>query len=277
MIQPVHILTSPRSFSSVVNAMIGQHPELYGVPELSIYIGDSIGEVLRNTVDPAFLQGTVRAISEIAYGSQSLAASLEGWRFLLNNQTMTPKTFMDFLHQQLNGRRIVEKSPIYAYNKANLARMPKGAHYIHLVRHPATYFESLREYHALQQFLPKDGKTDYIYESWVQNQQNIEEFLKDIPAERKMVIQGENVLLNPKIVMREVAEFLGVSTDDTAIDAMLHPEKSPYSFIGNMYAKYGNDAFFLNDPVLRPAEVKPASLEGLPDDVVKLAHKYGYV
>jgi hypothetical protein len=30
------ILCPPRSFSSVVSAMIGQHPQLYGFPELNL-------------------------------------------------------------------------------------------------------------------------------------------------------------------------------------------------------------------------------------------------
>ncbi|MEA3277491.1 MAG: sulfotransferase, partial [Pseudomonadota bacterium] len=40
------ILSPPRSFSSVVSTVIGQHPDLYGFPELHLFIGDTVQEVI---------------------------------------------------------------------------------------------------------------------------------------------------------------------------------------------------------------------------------------
>ena len=41
---PIFVLAAPRSYSSLVNAMIGQHPELYGVPELNLFQCETVAE-----------------------------------------------------------------------------------------------------------------------------------------------------------------------------------------------------------------------------------------
>src|SRR5579862_6331286 len=43
---PVLLLCPPRSFSSVVGAMLGQHPELYGFPELSLFAADTLADLV---------------------------------------------------------------------------------------------------------------------------------------------------------------------------------------------------------------------------------------
>ena len=277
MTQPVIILTSPRSFSSVTCAMIGQHPQLYGMPELALYTGDSIGDILKNAPSPAYIQGLARGIAQVIYGSQTIAATFEAYRFMFNNQTMTPHSLLGYLHQNLNGRRIVDKSPAHSFDMSSLERMPKDAHFIHLVRHPATYHESLKNYHHLLGVLPNRESPTCIYDSWVTNQNNIEKFLEQIPSERQMRIQGEDVVVNPIASMFTVASWLGLDTSEESIEAMLHPENSPYACIGNKYAEFGNDAHFLRAPALRPSEVVEASLEGLPADVVEIAGRYGYI
>src|SRR5687767_3909036 len=44
---PLLILTLPRSYSSVVCTMIGRHPQLYGFPELNLFLADTIDGVIR--------------------------------------------------------------------------------------------------------------------------------------------------------------------------------------------------------------------------------------
>ena len=39
---PLFILGSPRSFTSLVCAMLGQNPDAYGVPELNLFIEDNL-------------------------------------------------------------------------------------------------------------------------------------------------------------------------------------------------------------------------------------------
>ena len=40
MTQPLFILAPPRSFTTVTSAMIGQHPEMYGLPETNLFVAE---------------------------------------------------------------------------------------------------------------------------------------------------------------------------------------------------------------------------------------------
>ncbi|HEX2256905.1 MAG TPA: hypothetical protein VHG92_09470, partial [Afifellaceae bacterium] len=76
------------------------------------------------------------------------------------------------------------------------------------------------------------------------------------------------------------------STDDAAVDAMMHPEDSPFSTPGPVNAHLGNDPGFLVSPAVRPArphlydleEPLPWRPDGAPfkPQVIELARELGY-
>ena len=273
--KPVFMLNSPRSFSSLIGSMISQHPELHGSSETSLFIGDTVKDILHNTPTPAFIQGLVRILAEVAEGGQTTQNCIYAYKFLLNNQDLTTYDILAIINKFTHGKRFFDKSPIHVYDIKHLNRMPKDAHFIHLIRHPKDYHDSLENYFNLKAFIPKTS-SDYIYDNWVQNQTTIETFLKDIPSDNKMCIKGEDVLSNPTDYMLKIAKFLGVDTSNISINAMLHPENSPYAKLGNAWAEFGNDIYFLKDAKLRPYKPKNSSLHGLPEKVVEIALSYGY-
>ena len=268
------MLNSPRSFSTVTSMMIGQHPELYGMPELSLFLADTVGELMTDIWSPGYLAGLVRALAQCGFGNQKTESCLTSWQWLFNNRQMKTIEVFDMLQDLIKDKRIVEKSPTYVYDIKNLERLPKDASFIHLVRHPATYKKSLDDYFAFNKLPNSDP--NYVLNSWISNQNIIEDFLKDIPDDRKMLLKGEDVVQYPKIHLKKVCKFLGIDDSDYSIEFMMHPEYSPYANKGNKWAEYGNDKYFCMQPALRPSEVKPATLKGLPDEVINLATKYGY-
>jgi hypothetical protein len=54
---------------------------------------------------------------------------------------------------------------------------------------------------------------------------------------------------------------MGLRTDDEAIDAMLHPENSPYACPGPWPARGGNDRKFTHSPKLRRGRVREPDLK----------------
>ena len=65
---PLVILCPARSFSSVVCAMLGQHPQTYGLPELHLFITDTVDDLLRYWKEKKSLVltmpgGTIRPLS----------------------------------------------------------------------------------------------------------------------------------------------------------------------------------------------------------------------
>ena len=73
------ILCPPRSFSSVVAAMIGQHPELYGFPELQLFSDESMDTLLirREKRGKAAPAGLARFIAQEVFGIQNARTALQ--------------------------------------------------------------------------------------------------------------------------------------------------------------------------------------------------------
>ena len=77
-----------------------------------------------------------------------------------------------------------------------------------------------------------------------------------MPASQTLRVRGEDLVGSPERGLREVLAWLGLRTDDEAIEEMKHPERSPYACYGPPSAHFGNERAFLQDPVLRPARAE---------------------
>ena len=122
--------------------------------------------------------------------------------------------------------------------------------------------------------------------AWYDINMNICQFLETVPEQQKFTVRGEDVLREPDRTLRQIVGWLGLRTDDAAIEEMKHPERSPFACFGPPNAQYGNNHAFLEDPVLRPDTAEPLSLKGplswrndglefLPK-VKQLARQFGY-
>src|SRR3974377_1251000 len=64
---PILILGPPRSFTSIVCAMLGQHPQTYGLPELQLLRAETISEWWELCSQATFpmTDGLLRAIAQV--------------------------------------------------------------------------------------------------------------------------------------------------------------------------------------------------------------------
>jgi hypothetical protein len=282
-LRPLFILAPPRSFTSVVCAMIGQHPELYGLPEVNLFAGATLGELEERVycMRPGFRHGLLRAVAELGLGGQSVAAieSARGW--LEEHRAVATADLFADLAAWAAPRRLVDKSPLYAYSAESLARIDAAcpdAYYLHLTRHPRGTCESVlrmradirerqerggfaKRAQALQASQRITDPEDPA-ELWLKPQEHILGFLEGVPAERQQRLRGEDFMAEPDRYLAPLCEWLGVSTQPAALGAMKHPEASPFASLGPANALYGNDPSFLRSPRLRPYAPKPMSLEG---------------
>lgn len=259
------LLSPPRSFSSVVSTMIGQHPELYGFPELHLFIGDTIQEVLDreyqagNHFGPP---GLLRTIAELEFGCQTSATISRAIGWLAQRVHWSTKALMDYLRERVAPRIGMEKSPITALRPVDLERswaFYPDAYFLHLVRHPVSTRRSmdlfLEQRAPLHQRRPFDSLL-----SWYRFHRNILEFTRGLPPGQSLMVKGEDVLSDPDRYLPQIAEWLGISTASPAIEAMKHPEYSPYAYRGPAPAHGGNDGNFMRSPTLRSGRVHEPSL-----------------
>jgi hypothetical protein len=304
---PLFILAPPRSFTSVVCAMLGQHPQMYGLPELHLFGAETISEWWERCerARAPMAHGALRAVAELFYSKQTEHTITLAEAWLRRRSHYTTGFLLESLAERVHPRVVVDKSPSIVRRPEFLQRayrMFPEARFIHLVRHPRSQGESVLKFldnasrtgpvprwllllakGAPRSKLPDSWGLD-PQGSWYERNLNICEFLESVPAEQKMRVRGEDILTDPSRHLQEIAGWLDVRTDAQAIEEMKHPERSPYACFGPKNARAGNDPSFLSDPVLRPAQVKRQSIEGplnwrpgefLPK-VKRLARKFGY-
>ncbi len=304
----VCVLTPPRSFSTVVCAMLGQHPELYGLAETHLLSVESVDEWWRRSAGAQFpmTHGLLRSVAEIVFGYQSAGSVRHAAAWLRERSDWSNADVLALLAEGVSPRTLVEKSPVVVFRPEWMARAAEAfpnARFIHLTRHPRSQALSVRKHVVknlqigpvpgwLRNLGWSDGSGAVLHpdfdpqRSWYALNANIDRFVSALPTERWMRVRGEDVLRDPFTTLAELASWLGVRSDPAAVEAMLHPERSPYAGFGPPGARYGNDLFFLCDARLRPerasAERLVGPLEWRADDagfapeVVELARRFGY-
>jgi hypothetical protein len=295
---PLFILGSPRSFTSLICAMVGQNPAAYGVPELNLFIADDLKTLVNELSGYRQIQlhGLLRTVAHVYSGEQTLKSLDMARRWILTRLDRGTDSVYQELCARVAPLRIIDKSPVYSLRPEYLARAAHAfpdARYLHLVRHPRTQGISIMKVaKGLMAILA--NSIDYSTESptidpqisWYAMQKNIVEFLDGIPPERKLQMQGEIVLNNREESLAAICRWLDMPHDAAAIEAMLHPERSPFACLGPLGAHLGNDINFLRSPALRDGEISTAELDGpLPwrsdgkgfsPEVAEMARRLGY-
>jgi hypothetical protein len=302
MAAPLFLLAPPRSYTSLVNAMLGQHPQAFGLPEMCLFNVEllvdlwrgSQGEIAEN--GSMVRHGLLRAVSEIYCGEQSSATINMALRWASAREELTTAAVFQEIVAKLDPLVVVEKSPSYTMSvarmRAMLAAFP-DARFLHLVRHPIAQAKSVMAINdgafTIKVNAFEIGEDYALMEpqiAWHDLNLNILDFLDDVAPERQMCMRGEEIMGNPQYHLAAIARWAGLRDDTEAIDAMMHPERSPFACFGPINALFGNDPNFLAGATFRPHKPKVPALtarvpwrndgRGLYPEVIALAKQFGY-
>ncbi len=229
--------------------------------------------------------GLLRAVAELHFGTQDDEGVQAARHWLAVRADVPTRFVLRSLADRVYPQIILEKSPSTSANRRTLLRTRRyfpRARYLHLVRHPRGFCESVLR---LQEFMQREGPvpaSHWIMKlpklrppdawndaneidpqgAWYRRNRRISTFLETIPAPRQMLLRSEDLLSKPNEVLYSLTTWLGLRSDADAIAAMLHPERSPYAFFGPAGARYGNDRFFLQDPGFRARPQPSDRLDG---------------
>ena len=106
---------------------------------------------------------------------------------------------------------------------------------------------------------PLEGQPMLGFAAWVDVNRRILGFTESLPADRVLRLKAEDVLDGSSDSLRAVASWLGLTTAPAAIDAIAHPEASPFARPGPTESGIigGYDPGFLADPHLRKLAPPP--------------------
>lgn len=286
---PVFILAPARSYSSVISTMIGQHPQLAGLPELKLFCYDTVAE-LQAPLSQYWIDrqvthrspGLVRALAEILLGDQSLPSLAAARRWLAGRPAWSGADVLDVLLERVSPRAGVEKSPDHALSQAALDRMAAAypnARYIHLTRHPLTTQQSVQKHwqRMLPGYRPQPDDVSSGIAAWYEIHRRIQLFGAGLAPGRYLLVMAEAVLNDPVARLEAIARWLGVGTDPAAIEAMLHPEHSGFARMAPPESGVagGHDHGFLQHPAPRRVP-KPPALD-VPAEWIGGAHAWRLV
>lgn len=292
MRDPLFIIAAPRSYTSVIGTMLGQHPQAYGLPEVNLSHADTLGEMWGSAINQAGLgtAGLLRALAELHEGEQTEEAVLRAADWIDAHGHWTGAQVFRHLQEMIGpDRMMVDKSPRNTFSIGNLRRLAAAfpnANYLHLTRHPRSMCNSAV---SLKQNHGTGRRKSDPEPTWLKVHSNIVEFIEDLAPGQVVRVKGEALLREPHFYLGQICEWLDIDSSPEAIEAMLHPETSPYANIGPSSAPYGADPNFLENPKLdfdRLARITEASLDGplewrpgeeFTQPVRRLALQFGYI
>ncbi|NOY53050.1 MAG: sulfotransferase [Deltaproteobacteria bacterium] len=301
MVEPLFLMAPPRSYTSVINAMIGQHPQAFGLPELNLFNVRQLKDLWRRVSkeiggDSNRRHGLLRAVAEIYAGEQTgdtIHMALH-WASA-REERCTGEVYRELV-DRLDPLIPVEKSPAYTVSMERLDRILQvfpGARFIHLVRHPIPQGKSVMNLNNgifalfVNSFdFESDSVTVDPQIAWHDINVNILNFLDKVAPERWIRIRGESFMSSPERHLKWICNWLGIRDDAEAVDSMMHPERSPFAGFGPINALFANDPNFLRRPAFRAHTPRIPSLDeslpwrgdgkGLRPEVVRLACEFGY-
>src|ERR1700691_1981510 len=267
---PVLILCAPRSFSSVVCAMLGQHSEMYVFPELNLFLTGSVGELLQlddrmshvtGRQGASYTPGLTRAVAQLLFRTQSEDALVRSLAWLGNRARWSASRMLGHLLRLVEPRIGVEKSPRTCLSTRALQRalaFHAGTRFLHLTRDPLNTIHSIVE--SLTAGAPSgvpacstEDRKRFAVRLWCFCQQTILRETAAVPSRRFLRVRGEDLLNHADTELPPICRWIGIRDDTDAIQAMLHPERSPFARLGACPSGGDQDAGFLASPRLRPA------------------------
>ncbi len=221
----IYILSTPRAGSTLLRVMLDGHSQIFAPPELHLLPFATLQErasALQANNQSYLQEGLVQAVAELAHLSiDETQQRIQSWQA----DERSVKDIYQWLRTSANGRYVVDKSPSYAIDQSILARAEQisaNAFYIHLIRHPLAVMESfVRNRFGKLLRIGDEDPWKFAGRMWHTYNANIETFLANIPSERRVQVDYETLVSQPKEVMQHVCEALGLDVEE----AMLEPYK----------------------------------------------------
>ncbi|MEI6238810.1 MAG: sulfotransferase [Planctomycetia bacterium] len=279
------VLSSPRAGSTLVRVMLHGHPELFSPPELNLLPFETMGQRAEWFREHGFgwmgsgVVATVAALGQLSH--QEARARIRA----CENADLPVADVYRELHDATRRRLLVDKSPLYAADASFLRPAAERFHeprFVHLVRHPYAVIDSLvrMRFHRLYGsswpgWHPSPWK--YAEHCWVQMNETIGTFLRDVPQSRTSVIRFEDLLTDLETTSSTICNAFGVDFHPGLLtpydgDRLTHHGDRQHCTLGDMHFLDHKDI----DPDRGTSWQRVRLPFALDAKTVRLAEAFGY-
>jgi len=280
--------------------MLGRHPEICALPELNLFVGDDVGQLLEiaEFSQGLMLDGLLRAIAQLGFGAQTDAQVRQARAWLEQRAALPAPALLEQLRDWARPRGLLiadAQSPLRPLDLRRCAAAAPDARYLHLTRHPYTqgalFAPALRE----RQFVPTDFK-DHSHKPpqidpqipWLRANHNILRAIAAHGAAKCLALTAEAFEANADASLTRVCQWLGLKCGDAELALMRDYQAWPFLPLGPTLAPLGleAEAYQMDDPRYRRHAAAAPSLSaampwkpdrsGFAAEVRELAGRFGY-
>jgi len=213
----IFLLSAPRSGSTLLRVMLAGNEKLFSPPELDLLSFNTLSErekFFKSRGLKIWLEALIKVIMEIKSVNQNEA---EG---ILNNlvkKNISTLEFYKILQDWIGNRYIVDKTPSYSLDSTILERSRsnfENPFFIHLIRNPYAMIYSFIEAKLDQNFFKYQhnfSRNQLAELIWLVSNENINEFLKNLPEEQKITVKFEELVTHPEFELRKICNRLQIN------------------------------------------------------------------
>lgn len=214
------VLSAPRSGSTLLQRMLGCHPEIYAPMELHLMGYQDFAqraEELKSSRHAHLLEGTIVAREETRAMTRAVSEAVESM-YVKDKRSVVQ--FYSEISSHSNSKILVDKTPSYAFSLSTLLRIKDtfpNAKFIHLRRRANASIKSLIDSELIE--IIRFCKTSGIGERklaealWCLCEQNILSLL-EYTGDRTIRVEYESLVKKPIETMQRVHLFLGVNPSE---------------------------------------------------------------
>jgi hypothetical protein len=208
--KPVFVVGSPRSGTSILTWCLGQHPNMFPVPE-SNWMGDfALNVAVSHQVGTA--RGDRSILSAMNIGDDELFATVGqsiNDLILRHRQDLERKRQTRSPASEPKGRW-VDGTPEYSFHICGLRKLFPDALFVHILRDVRAVVRSMLNFHRVAGFhlVPNEDKA---YRYWLRTVSGCVETERAYGPRVVYRIRYTDLIDNPESAMRSLLDFLGES------------------------------------------------------------------
>lgn len=246
---PIYLLAAPFSGASVLAGVLGQHPALYAVPELNLFLADTVGELLDifDMGQGGHAHGLLRALAQLDFGGQTDEGVAQARDWLEARRAAAVGEVLQHLVQRVAPKCLVVPDAESALRPMDLQRLAAATpriDCIHLLRHPWSQGVLLHAWSRGKLFVPQDYKDHAVRPPlldpqivWLRAEHNLQGlFAQQAPV---LHLRGEALDDDFDAAASELCEALGISADAETFAAMREADRWQFAGHGPRSAPYG--------------------------------------
>jgi len=206
--KPIFVVGSPRSGTSILTWCLGQHPNIFPVPE-----SNWLGQFAIN-VQISYEIGSARAdrsiLSGMDIGSEEFFATFGDTineLILAHRKDLDRKRKMTSPSSDLKGRW-VDGTPEYSHHIRGLRKLFPGAVFVHIVRDVTSVIRSMLNFHRISGFQLVASEEE-AYEYWLRTVSSCVDAERAFGPQVVRRFRYSELIANPEPTLRAILDFVG--------------------------------------------------------------------